>query len=115
MTSHANGYANPNALVDTAWVEAHSNDPTIRVLESNEDALLYDTGHVCCAGKLDWHQDLNDPVTRDFVDAPGFARLCSRLGITPDTRVVFYGDRNNWWAAYAYWIFRLYGHADCRV
>ncbi|HEV8636251.1 MAG TPA: sulfurtransferase [Chloroflexota bacterium] len=109
------GYANPNVLVSTAWVAERLQDPKVRVLESNEDVLLYETGHVPGALKLDWHADLNDPVTRDFVDGPGFARLCSRLGIGPDTTAVFYGDRNNWWAAYAYWIFKLYGHRDCRV
>src|SRR5437870_1574265 len=110
MMSHANGYANPDALTGTAWVADHLEDPQVRVLESNEDVLLYETGHVCCALKLDWHEDLNDHVTRDFVDAAGFARLCSRLGIAPDTTVVLYGDRNNWWAAYAYWLFKLYNH-----
>ena len=107
--------ANPNALVSTDWVAEHLQDPKIRILESNEDVLLYDTGHVPGAHKLDWHADLNDPVTRDFIDARGFAALCSRLGISPDTTAGFYGDRNNWWAAYAYWIFKLYGHGDCRI
>ena len=102
-------------LVGTQWVAEHLRDPNVRVLEANEDILLYDTGHVPGAQKLDWHADLNDPVTRDFVDAAGFAKLCTRLGIAPDTTVVFYGDRNNWWAAYAYWLFKLYGHRDCRV
>ena len=108
-------YANPDVLVSTAWVADHLEDPKVRVLESNEDVLLYDVGHLCCAQRLDWHADLNDPVTRDFIGPEQFAALCSRLGIAPDTTVVFYGDRNNWWAAYAYWLFKLYGHRDCRV
>jgi len=107
--------ANPNALVSTDWVADHLNDPNVRVLESNEDVLLYETGHAPGAQKLDWHADLNDPVTRDFIGRQAFAQLASRLGIGPDTTVVFYGDRNNWWAAYAYWIFKLYGHGDTRI
>src|SRR5262245_26530689 len=96
--------ANPNALVTTDWVAEHLQDPKVRVLESNEDVLLYETGHVPGALKLDWHADLNDPLTRDFIGPEGFAQLAARLGIAPDTTVVFYGDRNNWWAAYAYWL-----------
>jgi thiosulfate/3-mercaptopyruvate sulfurtransferase len=108
-------YAKPNVLVSTAWVAEHLKDPTVRVVESNEDILLYDVGHVPGAVKVDWHADLNDPVTRDFVGPEAFARLAARLGIAPDTTVVFYGDRNNWWAAYAYWLFKLYQHEDCRI
>jgi thiosulfate/3-mercaptopyruvate sulfurtransferase len=108
-------YANPDVLVSTQWVADHSKDPKVRVVESNEDVLLYDIGHVPGAVKLDWQQDLNDPVTRDFIGPEAFAELAGRLGITPDTTVVFYGDRNNWWAAYAYWIFKLHNHADCRI
>src|SRR5438128_9005800 len=108
-------YANPNVLVSTDWLASHLKDANVRVLESNEDVLLYDIGHVEGAQKLDWHADLNDPVRRDFVDAAGFAQLASRLGISPNTTVVIYGDRNNWWAAYAYWIFKLYNHQDVRI
>ena len=104
-----------SVLVTTEWVAEHRRDANVRVLECNEDVLLYDTGHVPGALKLDWHEDLNDPLTRDFVDAADFSKLCGRLGIGPDTTVVFYGDRNNWWAAYAYWLFKLYGHRECRV
>ena len=111
----AEGYANPNALVTTAWVAEHAADPNVRVLESNEDVLLYDVGHVPGAQKLDWQADLNDQVSRDFIGPEAFAALAGRLGIAPDTTVVVYGDRNNWWAAYAYWIFKLYKHADVRV
>jgi thiosulfate/3-mercaptopyruvate sulfurtransferase len=115
VAEHGNGYAKPDALVSTGWVAAHLNDPKVRVLESNEDVLLYETGHVPGALKLDWHADLNDPLTRDFIGPDGFAKLASRLGVAPDTTVVFYGDRNNWWAAYAYWLFKLYGHNDARI
>jgi thiosulfate/3-mercaptopyruvate sulfurtransferase len=108
-------YANPNVLVTTQWVADHLKDSNVRLLESNEDVLLYDIGHVPGALKLDWHEDLNDQVSRDFVDAEGFAKLAGRLGITPDTTVVFYGDRNNWWAAYAYWLFKLYNHKNARI
>jgi thiosulfate/3-mercaptopyruvate sulfurtransferase len=111
----SNGYANPDILVSTQWVADHAEDPAVRILESNEDVLLCDVGHVPGALKLDWHADLNDPVTRDFVGPDAFATLCWRLGISPETTVVFYGDRNNWWAAYAYWIFKLYNHQDCRI
>jgi thiosulfate/3-mercaptopyruvate sulfurtransferase len=111
----AQGYANPNALVTTEWVAEHAKDSNVRVLESNEDVLLYDIGHVPGAQKLDWQADLNDAVTRDFIGPEAFAELAGRLGISPDTTVVVYGDRNNWWAAYAYWIFKLYNHADVRV
>jgi thiosulfate/3-mercaptopyruvate sulfurtransferase len=115
MASTGNGYANANALVSTEWVAEHLKDPKVRVVESNEDILLYDVGHVPGAVKVDWHADLNDPVTRDFVGPEAFATLAARLGIGPETTVVFYGDRNNWWAAYAYWLFKLYGHRECRI
>ena len=108
-------YANPDVLVSTQWVADHLNDSNVRLLESNEDVLLYDIGHVPSAQKLDWQADLNDQVSRDFIGAEAFASLASRLGVGPDTTVVFYGDRNNWWAAYAYWLFKLYGHKNARL
>jgi thiosulfate/3-mercaptopyruvate sulfurtransferase len=111
----ARGYAHPEALVTTQWVAEHLNDPSIRILESNEDVLLYDTGHIPGALKLDWHADLNDPVERDYLEPEQFARLASRLGITPETTVIFYGDKNNWWATYALWVFRLFGHDKVKV
>jgi thiosulfate/3-mercaptopyruvate sulfurtransferase len=111
----AEGYANRDVLVSTQWVADHAQDASVRLLESNEDVLLYDLGHLPGALKLDWHADLNDPLTRDFVDPAAFAQLASRLGLTPQTTVVFYGDRNNWWAAYAYWLFKLYHHAPARI
>jgi thiosulfate/3-mercaptopyruvate sulfurtransferase len=109
------GYAHPEALVSTEWVAAHLEDPSVRIVESDEDVLLYDVGHVPGAVKVDWHADLNNSVERDYVEAPQFAALMERLGIGPDTLVVFYGDKNNWWAAYALWVFRLFGHDKVRV
>jgi thiosulfate/3-mercaptopyruvate sulfurtransferase len=108
-------YANPEVLVDTEWVAAHLNDPNVRLLESNEDVLLYETGHIPGALKLDWVGDLNDPVVRDYLNKDGFEALMSRLGISNDTTVVFYGDKNNWWATYALWVFKLFGHEDARI
>jgi thiosulfate/3-mercaptopyruvate sulfurtransferase len=109
------GYARTDALVTTDWVAEHSQDPNIRIVESDEDVLLYDTGHVPGAVKVDWHADLNDALQRDYVNPEQFAKLASRLGITPDTTVVFYGDKNNWWATYALWVFRLFGHDNVKV
>ncbi|MGB0731289.1 MAG: sulfurtransferase [Miltoncostaeaceae bacterium] len=108
-------YAHPERLVTTEWLAAHLDDPGLVVAESDEDVLLYDTGHIPGAVKIDWHADLNDPLTRDYVDADGFAALMSAKGITPDTTIVFYGDQNNWWAAYALWVTSLFGHADVRL
>ena len=109
-------YAHPEVLVTTDWVEEHRQDPNVRIVESDEDVLLYQQGHVPGAVKIDWHTDLQDPVVRDYIDqasaSPNSAR---RKGIANDTTVVFYGDKNNWWACYAFWVFKLYGHADCRI
>ena len=107
--------ANPNALVSTDWVAKHLNDPKVRVLESNEDVLLYETGHIPGAVKVDWVTDLNDPLLRDYVDRARFERLLRAKGITGDTTIVFYGDKNNWWATYAFWVFRLFGVERLRV
>lgn len=109
------GYADPGVLVSTDWVASHLHDPKVRLLESNEDLLLYETGHIPGALKLDWVGDLNDPVTRDYLERDAFQALVRRLGIHPDTTVVFYGDRNNWWATYAFWVFRLFGMRNLRV
>ncbi len=109
------GYARPEALVSTDWVAEHLNDPNVRIVESDEDILLYDFGHIPGAVKLDWHTDLQDPVERDFVDKSGFEQLMSRAGIANDTTVVFYGDKNNWYATYTFWLFTYYGHPDLRV
>lgn len=110
-----NGYAHPNVLVSTDWVTEHLTDPNVRIVESDEDVLLYDMGHIPGAVKIDWHADEQDPVRRDFIDKAGFERLMASRGIANDTTVVFYGDRNNWYACYTFWLFKLYGHADCRI
>ncbi len=108
-------YAHPEMLVTTDWVAEHLADPGLVVAESDEDVLLYETGHIPGAVKLDWHTELNDPITRDYVDGAGFARLMAEKGITRDTTLVLYGDKNNWWAAYALWVCTLFGHPDLRL
>jgi thiosulfate/3-mercaptopyruvate sulfurtransferase len=108
-------YAHPERLVSTEWLQEHLDDPGLVVVESDEDVLLYDTGHIPGAVKVDWHTDLNDPVLRDYVDGEKFAELLSRKGIARDDTVVLYGDKNNWWAAYALWVFSLFGHEDVRL
>jgi thiosulfate/3-mercaptopyruvate sulfurtransferase len=108
-------YTHPERLVSTDWLAEHLNDPNLVVVESDEDTLLYHTGHIPGAIKIDWVADLNDPVMRDYLDAEQFARLMSKHGIGPDTTVVFYGDNFNWWAAYALWVFELFGHGDTRL
>jgi thiosulfate/3-mercaptopyruvate sulfurtransferase len=109
------GYAKPEVLVSTDWVAEHLDDPKVRLVESDEDVLLYDMGHIPGAVKIDWHTDLQNPVERDFLDKGGFEELMRRNGIANDTTVVFYGDRNNWYATYAYWLFKYFGHQDVRV
>ncbi len=108
-------YAHPEYLVETDWVAAHLNDPSIRLVESNEDPLLYDTGHIPGAVKVDWFTMLQHPVQREFINQQEFEALCSRLGISNDTTVVFYGDKNNWFACYAFWLFQYYGHEHLRI
>ena len=108
-------YTRPEMLVSTEWVAEHLDDPGLVVAESDEDVLLYETGHIPGAVKLDWHTELNDPVTRDYVDGAGFARLMSEKGVSRDTTLVLYGDKNNWWAAYALWVSTLFGHPDVRL
>ncbi|HCS61039.1 MAG TPA: sulfurtransferase [Microbacterium sp.] len=108
-------YAEPGRLVTTEWLATHLGEPGLVVVESDEDVLLYETGHIPGAVKIDWHTDLNDPVVRDYVDGEGFAELLSRKGISRDDTVVIYGDKNNWWAAYALWVFSLFGHEDVRL
>lgn len=108
-------YAHPEKLVSTQWLEEHLDAPELVVLESNEDVLLYETGHIPGARKVDWHTDLNQPVVRDYLDPQDFAALASRLGITADSTIVIYGDRSNWWAAYALWVFELFGVTNVRL
>ena len=108
-------YANPNALVSTDWLAANLNDPSIRIVESNEDQLLYGTGHIPGAIHIDWVADLNDPLTRDYLDAKRFSALLSARGIGPEHTVIFYGDKGNWWACYALWVFALFGHTKARI
>jgi thiosulfate/3-mercaptopyruvate sulfurtransferase len=109
------GYAKPDVLVSTDWVANHLSDPSIRIVESNEDPLLYPSGHVPGSVQVDWARDLNDQVRRDYLDKPAFERLMSSIGATKDTTVVFYGDKNNWWACYAFWVFQLFGHKNAKV
>jgi thiosulfate/3-mercaptopyruvate sulfurtransferase len=109
------GYASTEALVTTEWVAQHLDDPDVRIVESNEDPLLYPSGHIPGAVEVDWTRDLNDPIRRDYLQKEGFEALMSRMGITPDTKVVFYGDRNNWWATYALWVFQLFGHVNAAI
>ena len=109
------GYAHSDALVSTEWVAQHLDDPNVRIVESNEDPLLYPSGHIPGAVQVDWTTDLNDQVIRDYLDKEGFEQLMSRIGVSNDTTVVFYGDKNNWWATYAFWVFKLFGHEDVRV
>ncbi len=111
----ARGYAHPEVLVSTQWVADHLTDPKVRLVESNEDVLLYDTGHIPGAVKIDWVADLNDPLLRDYIDRPRLERVLRTKGINTDTTVVFYGDKNNWWATYAFWVFRLFGVDNLRV
>ena len=108
-------YAHPEAIVSTEWVAAHLADPNVRIIESNEDVLLYDTGHIRGAVHVDWRRDLNDQTVRDYLDPKRFAELLGRIGVTPETTIVFYGDKSNWWACYALWVFSLFGHKDLRI
>jgi len=108
-------YARPDVLVSTDWVAGHLSDPDVRIVESNEDVLLYPSGHIPGAVQVDWTADLNDPVRRDYITRKGFEALMSRIGATPKTKVVFYGDKSNWWACYAFWVFQLFGHKNAAV
>ena len=106
-------YASPEALVTTEWLA--ENLDAVTVVESNEDILLYDTGHIPGAVKLDWHTELNDQVRRDYLDGEHFAKLMRSKGISREDTIVLYGDKSNWWAAYAFWVFKLFGHQDVRL
>lgn len=108
-------YARPEALVSTEWVAKNLTTPNIRIIESNEDPLLYSAGHIPGAVHIDWVTDLNDQVRRDYLNKETFEQLMSKHGITPETLVVFYGDKNNWWACYALWVFQLFGHTRAAI
>ena len=108
-------YARPDKLVSTEWVADHLDDPSVVIVESDEDVLLYDTGHIPGSVKVDWHTDLNHPLVRDYLEPEAFAELLSKKGIKPGQTVVFYGDNFNWWAAYALWVFHLFGHTNTRL
>ena len=108
-------YVHPEMLVSTEWVAEHLDDPTVRLIESDEDILLYDVGHIRNAIKVDWQSELQDQVVRDYVNKDAFGKLIGDKGIGSDHTLVFYGDRNNWWACYALWVFKMYGHENCRI
>lgn len=108
-------FAHPERLVSTEWLTEHLTDDGLVIVESDEDVLLYEIGHIPGAIKIDWHLDLNDPITRDYIDGEGFAELMSTRGITREDTIVVYGDKSNWWAAYALWVFTLFGHQDVRL
>lgn len=115
MNPKFSAYAHPEALVDGDWLQSHLDDPSIRIVESNEDVLLYDTGHIPGAVHIDWRGDLQDDTSRDYVSPEQFADVCRRNGISPATTVIFYGDKSNWWACYALWAFQLFGHEQVKV
>ncbi len=108
-------YAHPEYLVDTEWVSKHQDDPQVRILESDEDPLLYAIGHIPGAAQVDWFSTLQHPLRRDFLTKEKFEEVCSTLGITNDTTVVFYGDKSNWFACYALWLFQYYGHQNVKI
>jgi thiosulfate/3-mercaptopyruvate sulfurtransferase len=111
----AQSYAHPEYLVETEWVASHLSDPNIRLVESNEDYVLYETGHIPGAVKVDWFTTLQHPLRRDFITKNEFEKMCSQLGIANDTTVIFYGDKSNWFATYALWLFRYYGHENVKI
>jgi thiosulfate/3-mercaptopyruvate sulfurtransferase len=108
-------YVHPEVLVTTSWLADHLKDEGIRIIESNEDVLLYDVGHIPGAVHIDWQRDLQDHTVRDYIQPEAFAELCRRNGITPETTCIFYGDKSNWWSCYALWVFRLFGHTKVRI
>ncbi len=109
------GYARPDVVVETSWVAEHLDDPSVRIVESDEDVLLYEQGHIPGAVKIDWFTDLQHPIKRDFLTKEQFEQLMSERGISNDTTVVFYGDKHNWYAAYSFWLFRYFGHDDKKL
>ena len=115
MPIEERGYARPEVLVSTDWVADHLKDPKVRLVESDEDVLLYETGHIPGAVKIDWVADLNDPLVRDYVGRDRLQTVLRSKGINRDTTIVFYGDKNNWWACYSFWVLRLFGLENLRV
>jgi thiosulfate/3-mercaptopyruvate sulfurtransferase len=115
MSEPITQYVHPEVLVSTEWLAENLDDPTLRIVESNEDVLLYATGHIPGAVHIDWREDLQDSLVRDYISTEAFAELASRHGITPETTVLFYGDKSNWWATYALWAFRLFGHTNVKI
>jgi thiosulfate/3-mercaptopyruvate sulfurtransferase len=111
----SNQYAHPEYLVDTDWVAAHLDDPSVRIVESDEDPLLYKLGHIPEAVQVDWFTTLQHPIRRDFLNKEDFERLNSKVGIANDTTVVFYGDKSNWFACYALWVYQYYGHKSVKI
>ncbi len=114
-SNNTQGYVHPDVLVETSWVAEHLDDPEIRIIEADEDVLLYEIGHIPGSVKLDWHVDVQDAVARDFIDQTGFEKLLSTWGISKQTTIVLYGDKNNWYACYAFWLFSMYGHHSLKV
>jgi thiosulfate/3-mercaptopyruvate sulfurtransferase len=108
-------YAHPETLVDTKWVQENSNRPNVRLVEVDVDPTLYEKGHIAAAVGWNWQTDLCDRIKRDVIDAPSFEKLCGAAGISRDTTVVLYGDSNNWFACWAFWQFKMYGHQDVRL
>ncbi len=108
-------YVHPEVLVSTDWVLEHHKDANIKLIEVNEDFLLFEQAHIPGAVKMDWHTNLQRDDIRDFIDEKAFAALVASLGISNDDTVIFYGDKNNWWACYAFWFFKYNGHKDARV
>ena len=109
------GYVHSDVIVSTDWVAEHRADDNLRIIESNEDPLVYPAGHIPGAVEVDWVRHLNDPVRRDYLQREGFQELMRSIGATPDTTLVLYGDRNNWWACYAFWVFQLFGHTNAKI
>lgn len=112
---HDKGYAHPEVLVDTAWVAEHLRDPKVVLMESNEDPLLYEVGHIPGAVNLDWMEDLNHELRRDYIPRADLESLLRELGVEQDSKIVLYGDKNNWWATFAFWVLSLYGVQNLSV
>jgi thiosulfate/3-mercaptopyruvate sulfurtransferase len=114
-TNSISAYVHPEVLVETSWIAEHLNDASLRLIEVDEDVLLYEIGHLPGAVKLDWHVDVQDPISRDFIDQQSFEKLMSRWGISNDTTIVLYGDKNNWYACYSFWLFTMFGNKKMQI